>query len=301
VQGNIAQVIALTTHAKAFLAGNPTIASSAFYPGNSTFVFCEYVLFLDLELKGDGWKESEYAPDPVVWFSRLKEARASSVRMYNGPKEPKKLRDKHVTDRMLVGFVGGGGRWLIEVVTPTGSDFWEARWEVGDRNRTDKRIWRVTYGRIAKNRPTPPPQPHDTAAIKRHLTDNLKAIGAFAQAQKLEGFAKAFDASLAHLNSTDPFKGVYHADLAPQGALPLDASQLLAAAQAAWVFGGMGSWNDLGFDGEDQTKYDRLSEELYQLLNSAIVAAANAGNRPPEPRPPSASTTPPIAHRGTDQ
>lgn len=29
-------------------------------------------------------------------------------------------------------------------------------------------------------------------------------------------------------------------------------SKLIAAAQASWVFGGMGSLNDLGFDGDDQ-------------------------------------------------
>ncbi len=51
---------------------------------------------------------------------------------------------------------------------------------------------------------------------------------------------------------------------------------MLAACQKAWVFGGMGSWNDMGFDGEDQKDYVRLSEALFQALNAAIVAAANA-------------------------
>jgi hypothetical protein len=36
------------------------------------------------------------------------------------------------------------------------------------------------------------------------------------------------------------------------------------------------SWNDMGFDGEDQKDYVRLSEALFQALNAAIVAAANA-------------------------
>ena len=70
-------------------------------------------------------------------------------------------------------------------------------------------------------------------------------------------------------------KGVYHGDIAPKGLLPKSAYQLLTAAQAAWVFGGMGSWNDLGFQGQDQQTYDKLSEELYQLLNAAIVQATN--------------------------
>jgi hypothetical protein len=61
--------------------------------------------------------------------------------------------------------------------------------------------------------------------------------------------------------------------------LPFWATQLLGAAQAAWIFGAMGSWNDLGFEGDDQVLYERLSEDLYQLLNAAIVAAANASIR----------------------
>jgi hypothetical protein len=38
----------------------------------------------------------------------------------------------------------------------------------------------------------------------------------------------------------------------------------------------MGSWNDLGFSGEAQARYDRLSEELFQLFNQAIATAANS-------------------------
>jgi hypothetical protein len=57
--------------------------------------------------------------------------------------------------------------------------------------------------------------------------------------------------------------------------MPLEAKQLLGAVQAAWVFGGMGSWNDLGFDGDDQQEYDKLSIELFLLLNQAICSAIN--------------------------
>jgi hypothetical protein len=57
--------------------------------------------------------------------------------------------------------------------------------------------------------------------------------------------------------------------------MPLEAKQLLASAQAAWVFGGMGSWNDLGFDGSDQQEYTALSDELFLLLNQALGVTVN--------------------------
>ena len=52
--------------------------------------------------------------------------------------------------------------------------------------------------------------------------------------------------------------------------------RLLDACQSAWVFGGMGSWNDMAFDGEVQVEYDRTSEQLFLALNEVILAAANA-------------------------
>jgi hypothetical protein len=36
----------------------------------------------------------------------------------------------------------------------------------------------------------------------------------------------------------------------------------------------MGSWNDLGFDGEAGAEYDGVSERLFRRLNAAVAAAA---------------------------
>jgi hypothetical protein len=38
----------------------------------------------------------------------------------------------------------------------------------------------------------------------------------------------------------------------PAGLLNLSAAQLLTACRTPWVFGGMGSWNDMSFDGKEQ-------------------------------------------------
>jgi hypothetical protein len=51
---------------------------------------------------------------------------------------------------------------------------------------------------------------------------------------------------------------------------------LLDAGRSAWVFGGMGSWNDLAFHGEVQAEYGRTSERLLLTLTEVIQAAANA-------------------------
>jgi hypothetical protein len=38
----------------------------------------------------------------------------------------------------------------------------------------------------------------------------------------------------------------------------------------------MGSWNDMGFDGEEQKTYDLVSEHLFHAVNNAIAQAATS-------------------------
>jgi hypothetical protein len=278
MQGPIAQIIALTTFGNVFLADSSDTRLTNFYPSNSTFAFCKEVRFVDMKRQGEKREELQYADDPHSFFERLKDEGYKALRMRYAPSG-----EKRVSDRMLVGFIGGGGRWLIEVVGLNGSDYWEARWTVGNGDDPENRIWHVAYGRIASGISTEDLGPHDHDQLKSRLSDNLRSIAEFARRQRLDGFAARFDAALAKIDSDEPLKDVYHTDIAPAGALPEDACRLLAAAQAAWMFGGMGSWNDLGFDGAYQETYNKLSDQLYRLLIAAIVQAANmsvTGGRP---------------------
>ena len=279
MQGTIAQIVSLTTWGNAFLRGTFGVGDAGFYPNNSAFNFCEYVRFVDLKRQGGRWEPTAYASDPVAWFERLKQDGVHTLRMLYGSSDANELGKNQPADRMLVGFVGGGGRWLVETVKPGGSDYWEANWEVGDRDREDQRIWRVTYGRIAADAPSSPGDSIGPDELMARLTVNLTKIAGFARAHREDGFAGCFESGLARLTSGDPFDGLYQKDLIPRNDVPEIAARLLGASQAAWVFGGMGSWNDLGFDGEDQRLYEQLSEELYRLLNAAIVVAANSSSR----------------------
>lgn len=271
MQGTIAQIVALVVHGNAYFRGAEQQAV-AFPSTHSTLTFCEFVKFVSLTRSGESWSETPFAQDPTSWLEELRKSRVSAIRMTYMP-SGQNLGG--ATDRMLVGFVGGGGRWLLETTGPNGSDYWEGRWEVGDQGRADRKIWRVTYGRIAANQPSSPPASSDLQSLRQRLIGNLTEITAFAHHQKLDGFAKAFDAGLSNLASLSPGTSLYHNDLLTAD-MPIAAAQLLSAAQSSWVFGGMGSWNDLGFDGDDQTTYEDLSEDLYKLLNDSIVSAANS-------------------------
>lgn len=270
MQGPIAQIIALTLYGNAAVQGHSQGVED-FFPSNSTFTFCEYVKFVDLSNVNGMLKETSFAETPNAWINKIKDDGVSALRLIYGPSG-----DENISDRMLVGFVGGGGRWLIETISPTGSDYWEARWEVGNRDHPEKRIWQVTYGRVAAKQTTRPVNARRIGQIKADLSSKLKDIAAFARQHNLDGFANAFDNGYAALHSDNPNNEVYHKDISPKEFLSLEANQLLAASQAAWVFGGMGSWNDMGFEGADQQKYERLSDELYQLLNESYLVAVNS-------------------------
>ncbi len=162
------------------------------------------------------------------------------------------------------------------------SEFWVARWEVWNPNAPDRRIWRVTYGRVAEEATTNV-NPDDLQSATIRLTQALREIHSFSTKKHCGGFTRCFADALDTLDSGGKNLHGYHQDLAPAGYLSDHARAVLDACQTAWVFGGMGSWNDMSFDGEDQTEYRRVSEQLFQALNQAISDAANQSFHKIEP------------------
>lgn len=279
--GTLAQIIALVTYGNAALRKLPGFDFGSFYPANNTFLFCEQVCFVRVTW-GMRWEEEEFAADPLAWLSGLEREGLLGLRLELAPRLDRDEEGDEAPERMLAGFVGGGARWRIEAWMPKVSEFWEAHWKVGDREREDQRIWNVTYGQIAseKRKKKSAPPEADLEALKRDLGSTLEEIAGFAARQRLGNFAQVFERARALLDAPEPLRETRGFDLAPAGILSLPAAQLLCAAQAAWVFGGMGSWNDQSFAGEDGQVYDRLSEQLYQRLLTAFPAAVNTGDPP---------------------
>lgn len=268
MNGPIAQVVALTCHGNAFLQGNN---AHAFFPDNSTCVFCDRVTFVSLEKTFFGkTKEKAVAQTPQDWFAYLKSSGAMGIRILREPQN-----DPRISDRMSAGFVGGGGTWYMEVVRPKGqSEFWLARWEVWNQEAPEQRIWRVTYGQVSDG-PATEIEPVDIPEAASRLADALREIHAFSAKHDCGGFTQCFAEALDTLDSAGEHLHGYHQDLVPSDFVSSQARTLLDACQKAWVFGGMGSWNDMGFDDPEQAEYERVSEQLFHNLNEAIAAGAN--------------------------
>jgi hypothetical protein len=266
MQTPIAQAAALT------IFGNDTLRGrlhEEFWPGSTVFTFCKTVNFVNPESATN--REMVFAENPIQWISKLKHAGTTGLRLHHVL-----LNDPNLPERVSVGFVGGRGRWLIETLQPAQSDLWEPRWLIGNRNDPDRRIWNASYHRIGNASGHLPLQKKELSALKGDLKLALARIEIFAHSQKLENFATAFRTTIDVLESKAPLSATYHTDLARSFSVPLKARQLLAAAQLAWVFGGMGTWNDLGFLGKDQQEYDAVTADLFNLLIQAICQSVNS-------------------------
>jgi hypothetical protein len=269
MDGTIAQIVALTCFGNAFLQGQQI---PAFFPPNSTCQFCDQVKFVSVKKSLFGKRrEQEIVKTPDEWFSYLKSKGTKRIYLSISPQN-----NPNIPDRMSAGFVGGGGTWSIESILPKNqSNYWISRWEVGNKNDPNKRIWRVTYGKVWSNS-TSRKELIILNDIIVKLTESLTKIHHFSEKQDCGGFTNMFAEALDTLVSKGKNLHGYHKDLAPEGFLSLEALTILDACQTAWVFGGMGSWNDMSFKGDTQKEYDTLSEQLFQTVNEAIAAGANS-------------------------
>ena len=269
--GTLAQIVALTAYGNDYLRnGN---ISHDFDSSNTTFQFCSSVDFREFRKRilSTKPKERVVSSNSIKWFEYLRVDDCKHLRLYYESSKGQSFAEDH----KLAGFVGGGGVWFIEAVYNNYSNYWASRWEVTNQNAADGKIWTVNYGMLSARQSTRNLQ-IDNQLVKNKLTHTLSEITDFASKQNLQNWAEQFEKAKVILDSSSPEDNYYHKDLIPLDNYSLTAKQILFSAGSAWVFGGMGSWNDLGFDSKkDNDTYDRLSEQLYSIINEAIIAGVN--------------------------
>jgi len=262
--GMLGQAIALTIVGNDVLRGHP---SPDFWPAASVFQYCAKVTFATI---GPA-TEQLYADDPSDWFTKLAHAKIRGLRLrYVSRGDPR-------LEAALAAFLGGGPRWLIESVRDGAVEIWEPRWQTTEGPSVGNRIWEVRYVRLGVSIEALPFRAQGLSALHVDLADVLRRVAAFADRHQLTDFARSFRRAIGCLDSETPCAGLYYPEWDRVATLPLAAKQLLGASQAGDLFGGMGSWNDLGFPEPDQAGYLALSRELSALLRQVNCEAASAG------------------------
>jgi hypothetical protein len=270
MNGCTSQLVALACHLKGALRSGP---GSPFFPNNRSCSRCESVRFLrqrprSLTLGIRTWSVVGRTPDE--WFAWAIKNRFEEVILRHESTD-----NPHFPDRMSTAFVGGGGIWSLQLRRGDRTEAWFASWLAASKQPMGQGVWRVVYRGVRRARFNSPVE--DLSLLAAELSAILSVIEGFASLHDPPAFAKCFRQAQGRLASENPLDTDFLRDLAPAGLLSLTSQRLLAAAYAAWVFGGMGSWNDLGsFEGSAQVEYDTLSQRLFDTLNRVICAATNA-------------------------
>jgi hypothetical protein len=266
VNGELAQVIALASHGSVWLAGVGEDALLGLERESSTFRHVRRVRF---ELG------SAVAGDVATWLQGVRDRGVQRLWLVIPDPGAVTVGGLAVGERMLVAFASAG-RWLLVGTTASRpSELWRPTWTVGDRNDPERRIWDVDYAGD-RGDGAPAPLTPDVSASSERLRLALQRAEEFARTHDLGMWAEEFRGALRRGDSDHP-EPPYYADMLPGRGVGTPARRLVATAAAAWVFGGMGSWNDLSFEAPgDAGDYDRLSDELYAAVLEAFAAGVNA-------------------------
>ncbi len=256
MNGELAQYFTLATHGSAWLRGYDTSTPADLERLNSTFQFVGVLTFAN-------------ASSVSSWLRLL--STAGVDRIWLAVPDLRSAGDDGLSWRRAA-FAGGLTAGLL-TTSKSGNHLWRASWDVGDRDAPNGRIWKVAYHPIRVTFDPQRPTIDDAAAT-------LDATLATAEQFASRSGSQPWDAFFANARrqSADPTaEPPYHLDLFPDQGYSEASRRLASMAQAAWVFGGMGSWNDLGFpEPEIQHEYEQISRDLFAAVMLACVASANA-------------------------
>lgn len=262
VNGELAQVGALVAFGNAWINSSITTDDiDGFERTNSTFRF---VRSLSFEIESSAGNRE--ASSVRTWLEAARGQGIDQLSLIAGGGTP-------------TAFVNQGS-WGVAGLAPKRSVTWWGTWTVNRAgiDPTDRQapIWDIRYRIISRAGKTELPSP-DLARRSEALGAALEAARAFTVTEPaLSNFDLLFTKALHLLDSRDPSID-YHPDLLPANGYSLDARRLVAAASGSWVFGGMGSWNDIGFsDPSLLDSYKQVSEDLYTSLIEAFRDGINS-------------------------
>jgi hypothetical protein len=259
MNGELSQLICLASYGTTWLR-EPAAAEPPDLTRNSTF---KYVHSTEFARNSD-----PVLANPSTWLNELSLRGYRRLWLAIPEVVPIRARWPYLEPHLEVGFANGG-HWYVLATGSRQTDEWAATWSVIEPRPSDKRIWKVRYaGTLADGAPTLRPDVGQAnSALDRALTDARD----FARRIGEANWATHFDEAISLTDDRPP----YQPDLMDPS-FPGTARRLISKASRAWVFGGMGSWNDLGFENEaKRAEHAEVSRLLFATLLQACVAAVN--------------------------
>ena len=263
MNGELAQIVALITHGNEYLS-SPRKDTLELFPSHSTFQYVSEVSFQKKKSLDEAPGKPEIlANDTRSWFSHLGTDGIRYLKL-------DLLNLQHLPPPYATSLFTAGGAWVIQ--TDKGK-CWQANWSFLNQRSRQARIWKVEYCE-RDNIPIITDFPNIETAY-RDLENSLAEAQNFSVKRKF-GWEKWFGKAIELLHDSSPVLPLY-ADLLPSTFKNAKVRQLLAGALQAWVFGGLGSWNDMYItDPSVEKEYQQISKRLYGAVIQSVGAVTNS-------------------------
>jgi hypothetical protein len=262
MDGEIYQLIALTSQGNAYINGNNI---PQFFPNNKSTSFCHKISFFKIHKDNTDQKHEDLvATTPDEWFYYLKQNNAKGIRLLCPFKEFKDLFEYGFSS------ISRPNSWSLEVLLPNNlSAFWIGQW--GGGTPSDKNIWNVKYFLVDTQKTQVTSTKNFQDAVNS-FKDTLQAIQAFSEKHNCKPFTDIFCQARKILEEAPLDSG--NDDLIFPGSLDDEVLAALRATICAWVFGGMGSWDDFYFE-NDNKNYHRVTKNFHSSLTELLCLAVN--------------------------
>jgi hypothetical protein len=266
MNGIFAQAAALAAHAKASRV-DPLLGGDAeYWRRHSTLRFVKLVDFVATRRRLFRSVSETIATEPGEWISRLPSVAPEGVNLVS-------LGSSGDLPEYVAVAFAGAAKCGVSVES---QGVWLATWTLVEKDDPQRRIWSVSY-RMTSVGAGLPPAP-SIADAREELAAALRETAAFARsASSVSSWCETFYQAERDLERRDA-RIPYHPDILPPRGYQFSARQLLASAARSWVFGGMGSWNDVWIEGSTaRAEHERVTKRLYAAVTAAIMAAVNHG------------------------
>ncbi|MHA1635266.1 MAG: hypothetical protein ACTSW8_06595 [Candidatus Thorarchaeota archaeon] len=223
--------------------------------------------FMELPVEEIAGATKILSSDAYKWFGYLKGQGAKKLKLFY-----KTSSHSDLPDHISTAFVGGGSQWIIEAQFETTSDLYLTEWYPTNEMGLDRqKIHCVRFSRdLIHLEDTSPSVDKSRERLSNMLQELAEFTGKFDYSKHwVDNFNNA-------LTTLQEFEPSLSDEFLPAGIYSKDAHRLIQGAFSSWVFGGMGSFNDLSFSGADQELYESLSKNLYSILCNAIASGVNS-------------------------
>ncbi len=256
----LAQLIALVTHGNAYLMSKSSAQPSEISHDLRVFEMVRGISFT--ESKGPSKKGPTQISDGTAgWYRYLKDHKVRRLRIV--AIDLSKARPD--LPAHIASAFAGSGNWAIMSEGTTADTIWLPRYI--DKGNDEALSFVGTP--LDKRAPD---ACSDLDAAEQALKAALTAIRDYAKKEKVgDNWVGIFSRALEILDTDEPSRA-YISELLPETGYGHQARRLLQAASEAWVFGGMGSWNDICGD----ERYSAVTEALYGSIIDGIITATNS-------------------------